>query len=312
MCSKLLKAAMPEWLPFFESHYGELDRDTREKLLQVSPATIDRILKLTKSKVSKGKSGTKPGKMLRNEIPIRTNFWDVEIPGFVEADTVAHCGGSLEGEFVWSLTLTDICTTWTESRAVWAKGSTGVVEQIQDIESFLPFVLHGFDCDNGSEFLNWHLVRYFADNHAKKRLFSMTRSRPNQKNDNAHVEQKNYTHPRQLLGYQRLEFQQLLPLINDLYRNDFSLFKNHFCPSFKLDKKVLVITRHRRIYGDPITPYQRVLQSDAVSDDKKKELIEIHKKLDPIKLKHKIERKLRKIFNLNKALKTSHKKKFFA
>ena len=161
MCSKKLKAAIPLWLPFYATRYKALTPEIQNKLLSISPATIDRVLKPVRVAYGrKGLSGTRPGTLLKNQIPIRTDFWDVSEPGFMEADTVAHCGNSLAGDFAWSLTMTDILTTWTESRATWGKGAEGVLAQIKDIEAGLPFDMQGFDCDNGSEFLNWHLLRY--------------------------------------------------------------------------------------------------------------------------------------------------------
>ena len=221
MCSKKLKAAIPLWLPFYETVYKTLTPETQDKLSSISAATIDRVLKTVRvAHGRKGLSGTKPGSLLKNQIPIRTHFWDVSQPGFMEADTVAHCGNSLAGDFVWSLTMTDILTTWTENRATWNKGAHGVLVQIQDIELRLPFALQGFDCDNGSEFLNYHLVRYFTDHPS---VTSFTRSRPYRKNDNAHVEQKNWSHVRQLFGYDRFEDPNLVDLMNDLYVNEWSL-----------------------------------------------------------------------------------------
>ena len=159
MCSKKLKAAIPLWLSFYETVYKALTPEVQDKLLTVSAATIDRVLKPVRvAHGRKGLSGTKPGTLLKNQIPIRTHSWDISQPGFMEADTVAHCGNSLAGDFVWSLTMTDIDTTWTENRATWSKGAEGVLAQIRDIEARLPFLLKGFDCDNGSEFLNYHLL----------------------------------------------------------------------------------------------------------------------------------------------------------
>lgn len=149
MCSKKLKVALPIWLPFYEFEYGQLSGDTKSKLLVMSAPTIDRLLKPNKAKFKrKGLCGTKPGSLLKNQIPIRTDNWDITKPGFCEADTVAHCGNSLSGDFAWSLTMTDIYSAWTENRATWSKGSQGVLEQIKDIEKTLPFKLLGFDCDN--------------------------------------------------------------------------------------------------------------------------------------------------------------------
>lgn len=163
LCGKRLKMALPLWLPHYSKNYGQLDDAVYQGLLKISAATIDRMLASARVKYKRGLSGTKPGKILKKHIPIKTDQWNEEIPGFLEADTVAHCGTSLAGSFVWSLTLTDIYSAWTELRAVWNKGADGVLAQIQDIENSLPFEMLGFDSDNGSEFLNWHLIRYFSN-----------------------------------------------------------------------------------------------------------------------------------------------------
>jgi hypothetical protein len=169
MCSKKLKAAIPLWLPFYETVDIALSPETQEKLLAISVSTIDRVLKPVRLAYGrKGLSGTRPGTLLKNQIPIRTDFWDISQSGFMEADTVAHCGNSLAGDFVWSITMTDILTTWTENRATWNKGAEGVRDQIKDVEVSLPFDLQGFDCDNGSEPLNWHLLRYFTDHPSER------------------------------------------------------------------------------------------------------------------------------------------------
>jgi len=250
MCSKKLQAAIPLWLPFYEQEYGALDAGIKTKLLAISPSTIDRTLKPVRvtGKI-KGLCGTKPGTLLKNQIPIKTHNWDVSKPGFFEADTVAHCGNSLYGNFVWSLTFTDIFSGWTENRAVWNKGSYGVFTQIKDIEAALAFPILGFDCDNGSEFLNYHLLRYFTDRPQSPIQF--TRSRPYKKNDNAHVEQKNWTHVRQLLGYDRFDKPELVALINDLYKNAFSLYANYFCPTLKLKEKLRVNSKYVKKYYPP-------------------------------------------------------------
>lgn len=158
MRSKRLKAALALWLPYYEANYGSLELQLRKKLLALSRGTIDRLLKPIRIKYrGKGLSGTKPGSLLKNQIPIRADNWDIKTPGFMEADTVAHCGTSMAGDFIWSVTFTDILTGWTENRAIWNKGSQGVIAQVGDIEDKLPFELLGFDCDNGSEFLNHRL-----------------------------------------------------------------------------------------------------------------------------------------------------------
>ena len=298
MCSKKLKAALPIWLPFYEDEYGQLLEESKNKLLVISASTIDRLLKPNKAKFKrKGLCGTKPGSLLKNQIPIRTDNWDITKPGFCEADTVAHCGNSLSGDFAWSLTLTDIYSAWTENRAIWGKGSQGVLEQIQDIESKLPFQLLGFDCDNGSEFLNHHLIRYFSDR-PKAKLVQFSRSRPYHKNDNAHVEQKNWTHVRQLFGYDRFDKKPLIPLMNDLYRKEYSLLQNYFCPTMKLLSKERVNSKYRKKYGIPQTPYQRLLTSDHIHPDAKQKLTRIYESLNPFILRRNIETKLKNIFNL--------------
>jgi hypothetical protein len=294
MCSKKLKAAIPLWLPHYATVYTALAPAAQAQLLSISAATIDRLLKPVRVVHGrKGLGGTRPGSLLKNQIPIRTHFWDVSQPGFMEADTVAHCGNSLAGSFVWSLTMTDIHTSWTESRATWDKGAQGVLAQIQDIEGQLPFALQGFDCDNGSEFLNYHLVRYFTDHPS---LTSFTRSRPYKKNDNAHVEQKNWSHVRQLFGYDRFEERQILPLMNDLYAHEWSLYQNHFCPTMKLRKKQRINSRYVKQYDAPQTPYQRVLASDQITDEARQRLQTVHQSLNPFILKRAIEKKLRVIF----------------
>ncbi|BCA96881.1 hypothetical protein TUM19329_32420 [Legionella antarctica] len=231
MCGKRLNRALPLWLPHYEKHHETLPEDVSTQLLSMSAATIDRLLKPIKIRYGKGLSGTKPGSLLRKKIPISTNQWDSKQVDFMEADTVAHCGTSLMGDFVWSITLTDIFSGWTEMRAAWNKGATGIIMVgIQDIEAHLPFEIKGFDCDNGSEFLNWHLVRYFTERPEKLRSIQFTRSRPYHSNDNAHVEQKNWTHVRQVFGYHRFDNPKLVKLMNDLYANEISHLFNFFYP----------------------------------------------------------------------------------
>lgn len=297
MCSKRLVAAMPLWLPHYEVSFGVLEESVKSKLACISSASIDRLLKPVRAQHPKGLSGTKPGTLLKNQIPIRTTHWDITLPGFMEADTVAHCGNSLAGDFVWSLTLTDILTGWTECRATWNKGSGGVLDQLKSIEQALPFELRGFDCDNGSEFLNYHLLRYFTDHPDKP---SFTRSRPYKKNDNAHVEQKNWTHVRQLFGYERFDNLKLVKLMNALYANEWSQLQNHFCPTLKLKEKVRIGARYRKRYYPPETPYQRVLDCESVSGDEKSKLRILHKTINPFDLRQKINAKLRTIFSMVK------------
>jgi len=293
MCSRKLVAAIPLWLPFYDR---DISAETADKLLSISAATIDRLLAAIRIQSRpKGLCTTKPGSLLRNQIPIRTHNWDIAGPGFMEADTVAHCGNSMAGDFIWSLTLTDIHSGWTECRATWNNGAHGVIEQIKDIETHLAFPLKGFDCDNGSEFLNYHLLRYFS-NHKQKIKF--TRSRPYKKNDNAHVEQKNWSFVRQLLGYDRLDNPRLVDLINSLYTNEWSQYQNHFCPTFKLIEKKRINSKYKKKYEFPKTPYQRLMESNQIPGQEKKQLQACHENLNPFILKQRIERKLREIFKL--------------
>jgi len=294
MCSKRLKAALPLWLPFYEQEHGPLGEAVRKKLLQISAASIDRLLKKERARYrGKGLCGTRPGGLLKHQIPIRTDNDDVDRPGFLEADTVAHCGNSLAGDFIWSITFTDIFCQWTENRATWNKGAAGVLGQVKDVEANLPFELLGFDVDNGSEFLCFHLWRYLLD---RPRPVPLTRSRPYRKNDQAHVEQKNWTHVRQLLGYQRLEQPELVPLINELYRT-WGLLHNFFCPNLKLLSKTRKGAKTIRKYSPPQTPYQRLLESKHLRQEQKQKLQNRFQQLNPLQLKREIEQKLKLVLN---------------
>jgi hypothetical protein len=294
LCSKRLKAALPLWLPFYERHYGTLPPALRKKLLRISPATMDRLLKKTRARYPhKGLCGTRPERLLKQQIPIRTDNRDIDRPGFREADTVAHGGASMAGNFIWSLTFTDLLSQWTENRAIWNKGATEVVREVKDLEKGLPFELLGFDVDNGSEFLTFHLWRYLLQ---RPRPVPRTRSRPYRKNDQAHVEQKNWTHVRQLLGYQRLEQPELIPLINDLYR-PWGLFHNCFCPTLKLRRKTRQGSKTLRRYFKPQTPFQRLLDSPNLTPEQKDKLRAQHQRLNPFHLKEQMEQKLKLVFD---------------
>lgn len=182
-------------------------------------------------------------------------------------------------------------------RAVWNKGANGVVEQIKDIEKDLPFDILGFDCDNGSEFLNWHLMRYFAPEE-RKQAVQFTRSRPYHSDDNAHVEQKNWTHVRQLFGYERIGKQNLVTLMNDLYKNEVSLMNNYFLPNTKLKEKQRIDAKILKKHEKPKTPYQRLMESKDITDKKKQELTDRYNQLNPFDLQKRIIFKLNRIFGL--------------
>ena len=289
-CGKLLAPALKHWLPFFEKHHGKLSAKLRRLVLQASPATLDRLLKSARVQAPlRGRSATKPGSLLKIQIPIRTGTWDVTQPGYLEADTVAHCGGSLAGDFIWSVTYTDILSAWTEGRAVWNRGAQGVVNATRDTEANLPFAIQGFDCDNGGEFLNYHLLRYFSD---RPQAVQFTRSRPYHKDDNAHVEQKNWMWPRQLLGYQRLEDPEQVEPINELFREAWGPLHNFFIPTQKLKQKWRDGSRWRKRYEAGATPYERLMKAGVLKPQARRELRDRYQSLDPFELSAEVERRL--------------------
>jgi hypothetical protein len=296
-CSKRLKALLPQWLASYERHYGALDGPVRGRLLAASPSTLDRLLQPIRARRRKGLCTTRSVRRLEGQIPIRTNFREVQGPGTFEADTVAHCGESMAGTFVWTVTLTDIWSGWTENRAVWNRNARQIVTRLRDIEQGLAFDIVAFDTDNGGEFINHHLWRYF---HNRATPVSFTRSRPYRKNDQAHVEQKQWTHVRQLLGYQRLEDRRLVDRINDLYRNEWRALQNFFLPTMQLLSKSREGGKLRRHHGKPCTPCQRLLNSPKVCEQTKQQLRRESEALDPLDLHQRIETKLRAIFRLTR------------
>jgi hypothetical protein len=293
LCGKLLKVAIPRYLPFYDLEYGSLEAEHKEKILAISAASIDRVLRPEKAK--HGKSMTRPGSMLREEIPIRTDYWSNVSPGFMEGDSVAHCGGSMKGPFIWTITFIDIATTWVETRAVWTLNGDNTVEAIRDMRKSLPFGLIALDFDNGGEFMN-NVVVYFCS----KEGIALTRSRPYRKNDNAHVEQKNNSVVRQLMGYGRFENPTLVSIMNDLYRKEWNYFNNFFRPSFKLKVKTRIGSKYSRKYDTPMTPYDRVLESPAVGEERKQQLREFYATLNPFELRKSMDLKVQQIKKLSR------------
>jgi len=294
-CGKRLVAMLALWLPYDAQEHGRLTPELHRHMLGISAVQVDRLLAPHKIGSRRGRCGTKPGGLLKHQIPIRTDNWDVAMPGYLEADTVAHCGDSLEGEFIWSVTYTDIYSGWTANRAVWNKGAAGVVDATRNMEQALPFAVLGFDCDNGSEFLNWHLVSYF-DQREKKVGF--TRSRPYHKNDNGHVEQKNWTHVRQLVGYGRFEGARAAQLLNALYAKYWSPFRNFFCPVMKHLRTETIGSRKRRVYDQPATPFERLKACPQADPEQIARLEKVFAVLDPFELKQTVETKLRALLRL--------------
>jgi hypothetical protein len=292
-CGKRLAPALPLWLPHYQRLHGQLSSKQRELLRAISPATLDRLLAPARTTHPlRGRCGTKPGGLLKTQIPIRTGTWDVTRPGYLEADSVAHCGASLAGDFLWSLTYTDIATQWTEGRAVWNKGAAGVLAATRAVEAALPFALLGFDCDNGSEFLNHHLLGYL---HQRKRPVAFTRSRPYHSDDNAHVEQKNWMWPRQLLGYGRLEVEALVEPVSGLYRDVWGPLMNFFLPGLKLKEKWREKSAWKKRYEPARTAYQRLMDEGVLDRRQRRELRERYESLDPFELKRELERRLKPI-----------------
>lgn len=296
-CSKLLQAALPEWLAHHERRSAPLPEAFKKKLLGISPAQIDRLLRPARVQhPKKGLSATRPGTLLRHAVPTRHGPPDTTRVGSVEADTVAHCDDSTEGDYVNSLTFTELCSGWTENRAVWNKSADAVLGQLRELEQTVPYAMTDFHTDNGGEFLNWALYRH-REGHWPK--VDWTRSRAYRKNDNAHCEQKNWTHVRQLFGHERFGHPELVALMNDLYAEEWSQFTNHFKPTFKLRRREKKDGKTKRLYEKkPKTPYQRLLESPDVPKATKARLRVEHAALDPFTLKKRIEEKLKKFFTV--------------
>ena len=297
ICSKRLKSVIPLWLPFYESTFClKINELCKKKLLSISASTIDRILSKERKRCGKlGLSTTKPGTLLKKHVPIKTNQWDESRPGFIEADTVAHCGKSIAGMFVYTVNTVDIATGWTEARAIWGKGEKSAFEAIKSIEDSLPFKIRGFDCDNGSEFLNWHLMKYLT---GRSTPVEYTRSRAYQKNDNAHIEGKNWTHIRQYLGYQRFDLPEIVDMLNDIYLNYWSDYFNFFISSSKLISKERIGAKTVKMHDKPQTPLQRIMGNKDIPNRIKKRLQILFKQSNPFELQSIIHGKIIEILNL--------------
>jgi hypothetical protein len=295
-CGVRLAAMLPEWIPAYEAHEKSLSQEVREKLLSASGRTLDRLLAPLRVQGA-GRTLTRPGTLLRHQIPIRGSVWEENKAGWLEVDTVALCGGSVAGEFVWMLDGVDYATTWVAVRGLWGRGQEATLAALQDIEQSLPFALLGLDSDNGGEFINHHVLRWLQQ---RSRPVFMTRSRPYKSDDNAHVEQKNWTHVRQCLGYERHDNPEVVELINALVKGAYSQLRNYFHASLKLERKERVQGKVRRLYGQPQTPLARVLASAEVSAPTKQRLREQKAGLNPFALKLEVERRLKEIGKLRR------------
>lgn len=301
-CGKRLKPMLGQWLPSYENRYGALPANVHQGVLSISAAQIDRVL--APRKVGAGivnRRTPKANAAIKALVPVRAECWDAREPGWIEADTVAHCGGDMGGSFLWSLTATDIFSGWTEVRATWNRGRHGVCTAFTEIETALPFDLLGVDTDNGGEFLNYHLHRHFT---GREKAVKMTRSRPYHKNDQAHVEQKNSTHVRQLLGFDRLGHDLLVPLVDGLLEA-WSIWRNVFTTTFKQIEKKRVgsktVRKHEKV---PKTPCERLAEyREATGEETRAAALRALSGLhDPFELKDWIEERLETIWKLDAAL----------
>lgn len=290
-CGLRLVAMLPEWIPAYEAYERRLPGEAREKLLEASARTLDRLLHPLRCQ-GQGRCRTRPGTLLRHQIPIRGSVWEDDKPGWLEVDTVALCGGSVAGEFVWMVDGVDYATTWVEVRAIWGRGEAATLCALQDIEQNLPFTLLGLDSDNGGEFLNYHVIRWLQQ---RPRPVFMTRSRPYKKDDNAHVEQKNWTHVRQNFGYERHDNPAVVEPINELAKGAYGQLLNFFHATLKVERKERVEGRIKRLYGAAQTPLARVLASPEVTPEMKARLRQQKAALNPFALKQEVDRSLKKI-----------------
>lgn len=296
ICSKRLQPFLPEAIQVLERCQEiELSKDTKELLLKISPASIDRCLRPAHIPSAHGLSTTKPGSLLKNLIPVRTfTEWDEERPGFLEIDLVAHCGNTTEGQYLNTLTSTDLCTGWTDVTALLHRSQAAVSEAIHHMRQRLPFPLLGIDSDNGGEFINDLLYRYCLNEQ-----ITFTRSRPYQKNDQAHVEQKNWSVVRHTVGYDRWETEQEFALLESIY-DDLRLYINFFQPSFKLIAKQRIGNKTIKRYDTAKTPYQRVLEHPDISLEAKARLMNLYIQLNPVELRRRIDQKIAQLWKLSR------------
>ena len=288
-----LKALLPNWMPWIRKRY-RMSPEIEKQLLAMSARQMDRRLQSRKREQQRKIYGrTKPGTLLKHHIPVKTDSWDVKGPGFAEIDLVSHSGNSADGEFAHTLNLTDIYSGWTESQAVLGKSEIAVQQALDAIQAGLPFRLLGLDSDNGSEFINWHLKRW-----CDQKQIQLTRGRPYKKNDNAHIEQKNWTHVRKLLGWDRYDSGAAVAAVNAVYRQELRIWMNLYLPSVKLKKKVRVGSKLRRVYSPAQTPWERLLASGQVEVRRIAGFKRLLATLDPFDLAARINRKLESVYQL--------------
>lgn len=292
ICGKRLAPVLGEMVERLLRH-NELrcDAATSKKLTQMSAATIDRLLRPERQKYQlKGRSHTRPGTLLKHQIPMRTfNEWDEQQPGFLEIDLVGHDGGVIDSLHAFTLNAVDIASGWNSSTALKNKAQVWTLEGVEKIRAKLPFSLLGIDSDNGSEFINESLLNY-----CREHKITFTRSRPYRKNDSCFVEQKNYSVVRRAVGYQRFDTEAQLRLLNQLYE-PLDLYTNFFQPSMKLQSKERHGARVKKRYDKARTPYQRLLDASFLKEETKQQLRERYRALNPAQLKRQLERLQRKL-----------------
>ena len=290
--SRRLKALLPAWLPWARRRLA-LSPATEAKVRAISARQIDRALAPDKRTIRRRLYGrTKPGALLKHHIPVKTDHWDVTEPGLTEVDLVSHSGDRADGDFLHTLNLTDIHTTWVEQGAVMGKSQVRVQERLAQLRAALPFTLRGIDSDNGSEFINAHLHQY-----CRTHQIQFTRGRPYKKNDNAHIEQKNWTHVRKLMGYVRYDSDAALIAMNAVYA-DLRLLQNLFLPSVKLQRKERVGARLRRYYDAPQTPLDRVRVCSQADPVQVAALERQRDRLDPFALAARVDEQLAQVYAL--------------
>ena len=286
-----LKALLPLWLPWARKRLKPLAPELEGQLLAICPRQVDRRLAPSKRRRKRRLYGrTKPGGLLRHQVPIRTEAPRGVPPGYTEVDLVSHSGPSARGEFAYSLNLTDLHSGWCETRAVLGRGQEAVLAALGELRSRLPFPLRGIHSDNGSEFINHHLVHY-----CRSQGIQFTRSRPYKKDDSARIEQKNWTHVRRIWGWDRYDTPEQVRAMNDLYTAELRLMMNLFQPSVKLLEKVRRGSRLTRHYDPPKTPLDRLAGAhprNAMPPALRK-LLALRQTIDPFDLSAAIERKLR-------------------
>jgi len=295
LCSKRFRPFLPELVGILKRK-GELSltEETETQLCQISPSTIDRLLRRWRGDVPRhGLSTTKPGTLLKNAIPVRTfSEWNESKPGFLEVDLVAHCGESTEGFYLTTLSAVDVATGWYEPVAVWGKGQSRVGGAVYDVRKRLPMPLLGLDSDNGSEFINQSLYDY-----CRRNSITFTRSRSYKKNDSCHVEQKNWSVVRRTIGYDRFSTKAAFKALEDAYTL-LRLYVNFFQPVLKLVEKSRHGAKVHKVYDTAQTPYQRLLRSGVLTEGKERELASIYVALNPVTLLKQIRQEVEHLWTL--------------